>query len=267
MKGRMFSRKKLKNVTGNHSFGLIGLAFSLRLLVCSYLAFVLLLGFYTPNSLLNTCIFTLNFRRKVVHILKDIQWWYPSLLDFQVHLGHLGGGMNKSQKDILTISLTRSFVSRAKQSCWCTWTNKKTSGLWFLQWLSQVLPGGRVYLVTGVGVNEQEEAEYPSGTYTTAHGNAGSLSHWARPGIGPATSFFPVGFVNHWAMTGTPAVRFLIHRATVGIPVIFIFILLLLLFKQVATRAAYGSSWARGWATATVEATRSSCAVSHTGSP
>ena len=182
MKGRMFSRKRLKNVTGIHSFGLIGLAFSLRLLVCSYLAFVLLLGFYTPNSLLNTCIFTLNFRRKVVHILKDIQWWYPSLLDFQVHLGHLGGGMNKSQKDILTISLTRSFVSRAKQSCWCTWTNKKTSGLWFLQWLSQVLPGGRVYLVTGVGVNEQEEAEYPSGTYTTAHGNAGSLSHWARPG-------------------------------------------------------------------------------------
>ena len=33
-------------------------------------------------------------------------------------------------------------------------------------------------------------------TYTTAHGNAGSLTHWARPGIEPATSWFPVGFVS-----------------------------------------------------------------------
>ena len=39
-------------------------------------------------------------------------------------------------------------------------------------------------------------------TYTTAHGNAGSLTHWARPGIKP--SWFLVGFVNHWATTGTP---------------------------------------------------------------
>ena len=28
----------------------------------------------------------------------------------------------------------------------------------------------------------------PSATYTTAHGNAGSLTHGARPGIEPATS-------------------------------------------------------------------------------
>ena len=32
-------------------------------------------------------------------------------------------------------------------------------------------------------------------TYTTAHGNTGSLSR-ARPGIKPATSWFPVGFVS-----------------------------------------------------------------------
>ena len=32
-------------------------------------------------------------------------------------------------------------------------------------------------------------------TYTTAQGNAGSLTHWARPGIKPATSWFLVGFV------------------------------------------------------------------------
>ena len=30
----------------------------------------------------------------------------------------------------------------------------------------------------------------------TAHGNAGSLTHWARPGIEPATSWFLVRFVS-----------------------------------------------------------------------
>ena len=33
-------------------------------------------------------------------------------------------------------------------------------------------------------------------TYTTAHGNAESLTHWTRPGIEPATSWFLVGFVS-----------------------------------------------------------------------
>ena len=35
-----------------------------------------------------------------------------------------------------------------------------------------------------------------SATYTTAHSNARSLTHWARPGIKPATSWFLVGFVS-----------------------------------------------------------------------
>ena len=33
-------------------------------------------------------------------------------------------------------------------------------------------------------------------TYTTTHDNARSLTHWARPGIEPATSWFLVGFVS-----------------------------------------------------------------------
>ena len=42
-------------------------------------------------------------------------------------------------------------------------------------------------------------------THTTAHGNARSATQWARrPGIKPATSWILVGFVNHWATTGTP---------------------------------------------------------------
>ena len=32
-------------------------------------------------------------------------------------------------------------------------------------------------------------------TYATAHGNAGSLTHWARPGIRPAASWILVEFV------------------------------------------------------------------------
>ena len=33
-------------------------------------------------------------------------------------------------------------------------------------------------------------------TYTTAYGNAGSLTHWVKPGIEPTTSWFLVGFVS-----------------------------------------------------------------------
>ena len=32
----------------------------------------------------------------------------------------------------------------------------------------------------------------------------GSLTHWARPGIKPTTSWFLVRFINYWATTGTP---------------------------------------------------------------
>ena len=38
----------------------------------------------------------------------------------------------------------------------------------------------------------------------TAHGKARSSTHWARPGMEIATSWFLVGFANHWAMKGTP---------------------------------------------------------------
>jgi len=33
-------------------------------------------------------------------------------------------------------------------------------------------------------------------TYTTAHGNARSLTLWARPGIEPASSWILVGFIS-----------------------------------------------------------------------
>ena len=43
-----------------------------------------------------------------------------------------------------------------------------------------------------------------SATYTTAHGNSRSLTHWVRPGIEPMASWMLVRFVNHWAMIRTP---------------------------------------------------------------
>ena len=51
---------------------------------------------------------------------------------------------------------------------------------------------------------QQHQIQAASVTHTTAHGSAGSLTHRARPGIEPATSWFLVGFVNHGATTGTP---------------------------------------------------------------
>ena len=41
-----------------------------------------------------------------------------------------------------------------------------------------------------------------------SHSNTGSLTHWARPGIKPASSRILVGFINRWARKGTPAAGF-----------------------------------------------------------
>ena len=43
-----------------------------------------------------------------------------------------------------------------------------------------------------------------SATYSTPHCSAGSLTHWARTGIEPASSWILVGFLTHWTTAGTP---------------------------------------------------------------
>ena len=48
----------------------------------------------------------------------------------------------------------------------------------------------------------------PSEAYTTAHSNAGSLTHWARPGIDPMSSWILVGFITsepRWEFSLVPA--------------------------------------------------------------
>ena len=51
---------------------------------------------------------------------------------------------------------------------------------------------------------QQLGSQGSSATYTTAHSNNGSLTHWMRPGIQPTSSWMLVGYRYHWAMTGTP---------------------------------------------------------------
>jgi len=43
---------------------------------------------------------------------------------------------------------------------------------------------------------QQSQIRATSETYTTAQGNAGSLTHWARPGIEPASSWILVRFIS-----------------------------------------------------------------------
>ena len=45
-------------------------------------------------------------------------------------------------------------------------------------------------------------------TYAAACGNTGSLTHWARPGIKPISSWILVRLLTHWATTGTLPLNF-----------------------------------------------------------
>ena len=58
-------------------------------------------------------------------------------------------------------------------------------------------------LATATATAMQDRASSPS--YTTAHGKARSLTHFARPGVKPTSSWIIVGFITHWATTGTPS--------------------------------------------------------------
>ena len=56
----------------------------------------------------------------------------------------------------------------------------------------------------------QHRIQAASSTYSIAHGNARSLTHWVRPGI-------LVGFVTHWATQGTPCMSFFISEVLLEI--------------------------------------------------
>ena len=48
-----------------------------------------------------------------------------------------------------------------------------------------------------------QHVEVPAAGLHHSHSNAGSLTHWVRPGIEPASSWVVVGIINHWDTKGT----------------------------------------------------------------
>ena len=91
-------------------------------------------------------------------------------------------------------------------------------------WNFQGLGSNRSYSHWPMPQPQQLHIWAVSVTYTTAHSNAGSLIQWARPGIEPTSSWILTGFVNHWAMKGTPALIFLIHCTTAETPSCILFL-------------------------------------------
>ena len=59
-------------------------------------------------------------------------------------------------------------------------------------------------LAAGLHHTRQLRIWAKSASYTAAHDNTGSLTHWVRPGIEPVSSWILVMFLNCWATTGTP---------------------------------------------------------------
>ena len=59
-------------------------------------------------------------------------------------------------------------------------------------------------VATGHSHSHSHAGSESSATYTIAHGNTRSLTHWTKPGMEPKSSWMLVRFANHWAMTGTP---------------------------------------------------------------
>ena len=73
-------------------------------------------------------------------------------------------------------------------------------------WSSQARGLNQSYSCQPTPQPQQHRLRATSATCTTAHSNTGSLTHWARPGIEPASSWFLVDFVNLWATKGTPKI-------------------------------------------------------------
>ena len=92
---------------------------------------------------------------------------------------------------------------------------------------------------------------------TSAQGNpAGSLTRWARLGIELASSWILVGFVNRWAMTGTPGVAFFNFLFTCFY--VFFTMIMCWFVLFLAMPVACGGSQARGWSLATAVTTSDS---------
>ena len=87
------------------------------------------------------------------------------------------------------------------------WGNKIS---WYLRvsffFLFFCFPGLNLWHMEVPRPGVQSELQLPA--YSTTHINAGSLTHWVRPGIEPTSTWILVRFVDSWAKTGTPVICF-----------------------------------------------------------
>ena len=65
---------------------------------------------------------------------------------------------------------------------------------------------------------QQQQIQTMSANYTTAHGNAGSLTHWTRPGIEPTASWFLVGFISTVLWQELPGCGILMEKIPISTP-------------------------------------------------
>ena len=84
--------------------------------------------------------------------------------------------------------------------------------LFFLGLHLQHMEVPRLGVKSELQLPQQHQIRAASVTYTTAHSNAGSLTHWMRPGIKPASSQILVGFLSYWATIGTP-IKWLLFKS------------------------------------------------------
>ena len=90
----------------------------------------------------------------------------------------------------------------------CTWT--LIFYFYFIFCLFRATPmayessQGRGWIGTVAAGLYHSQIRAVSATYTTAHGNTGSLTPWVSPGFESTSSWIPVRFVNQKATMGTP---------------------------------------------------------------
>ena len=113
----------------------------------------------------------------------------------------IGNTVLEFQKQGLTSHFFFSFFSVHTCSIW-KFPGQRSNLCWSFEGSTR-----GIWRYTGLGSNQscccrptpqpqQRQIWATSATYTTAHGNTGSLTHWERPRIKPKTSWFLVGFVS-----------------------------------------------------------------------
>ena len=77
---------------------------------------------------------------------------------------------------------------------------------------------GWIRAATASLLHSNTGSELMSATYTAAHGNARSSTHWVRLGIEPISSWILLEFITHWATMRTPSIQFCVIKNNTAAP-------------------------------------------------